>query len=285
MADARTPFAESDLEAALADLGTRIAYPPDAAVAPAVAGRLRAEPWQRRSRGLGAGVRHRPVRTVRRSVLLAAGLLVVLAGVAVAAGFGIRGVEIIFSKTPPSVSPRVSPAPSPTGSGPPSLGASLALGDRVSLGEADQRLAGSFAVELPRVRSLGRPDEVYVNFVVPGGEAALVYGSRPGMPAAPQIGVAALVVEFRGSVAQGPFLGKIVGPGTTVERVTVNGEPAIWISGAPHEVYARDRNHQIVPETIRLAGNVLLWEHDGLTLRLETALGRTEAIRIASSVR
>lgn len=156
---------------------------------------------------------------------------------------------------------------------------------RVSLEEADRRLAGSFAVETPRFPSLGPPDEVYVSSFASGGQAALVYGPRPGLPAEPQTGVAALVVEFRGGVVRGDLLGKIVGPGTRVEHVMVNGAPAIWISGAPHEVFARDRNGQVIADTVRLAGNVLLWERDGLTLRLESALGRAEAIRIAASVR
>jgi hypothetical protein len=40
-----------------------------------------------------------------------------------------------------------------------------------------------------------------------------------------------------------------------------------------------------VPETIRLAGNVLLWERGELTLRIESGLTKEGAVRVAASVR
>jgi hypothetical protein len=45
-----------------------------------------------------------------------------------------------------------------------------------------------------------------------------------------------------------------------------------------------DAQGQIVAETVRLAGAVLLWERGGLVLRLEGARTLGEALRIARSL-
>jgi len=66
--------------------------------------------------------------------------------------------------------------------------------------------------------------------------------------------------------------------------VTVNGGRGFWIEGAPHQIFYRDVNGQVHDRQLRLAGNTLIWEQDGLTLRLESALSKDEALRIAASV-
>jgi hypothetical protein len=64
---------------------------------------------------------------------------------------------------------------------------------------------------------------------------------------------------------------------TDVEYVDVDGEPGIWIGGR-HAVY-------LPGGKLRAAGHVLIWKHDRLTLRLEAAVGREQALAIARSVR
>jgi len=64
---------------------------------------------------------------------------------------------------------------------------------------------------------------------------------------------------------------------TDVEYVDVDGEPGIWIGGR-HAVYLPGGKP-------RAAGHVLIWKHDRLTLRLEAAVGREQALAIARSVR
>jgi hypothetical protein len=71
----------------------------------------------------------------------------------------------------------------------------------------------------------------------------------------------------------------------TLEQLTVGGRPAAWIAGAPHFVLSVDTNGRTREETLRIAGNVLIWERDGLTLRLEGVSSREEALAIAASVR
>jgi hypothetical protein len=77
----------------------------------------------------------------------------------------------------------------------------------------------------------------------------------------------------------------VVGPETRVERMTLDGHRAVWIAGAPHEVFYRGPNGQILPGSVRLAANVLLVERGRRLIRLEGAFGRRTAIAIARSLR
>jgi hypothetical protein len=71
------------------------------------------------------------------------------------------------------------------------------------------------------------------------------------------------------------LLKKIAGTATNVVSVSVGGHPGVWLSGAPHVF--------LFPSAPpRLAGNVLLWARNGLTLRLEGAhLTRGEALTLS----
>lgn len=64
---------------------------------------------------------------------------------------------------------------------------------------------------------------------------------------------------------------------TDVEYVDVDGEPGIWI-GSRHALY-------LPGGPPRAAGHALIWQHGRLTLRLEAAVGREQALAIARSVR
>ena len=108
--------------------------------------------------------------------------------------------------------------------------------------------------------------------------------STAGLPPTSNPGVGALFTQFQAGLEPG-FFAKGLGPETRLEQLTVNGGRAVWIEGSPHLFYYRDRGGEIRDESVRLAGNVLLWEQEGLTLRLEANLPKDEAVRIASSVR
>jgi hypothetical protein len=70
-----------------------------------------------------------------------------------------------------------------------------------------------------------------------------------------------------------------------LESIVVNGGMGYWIEGQPHLFIYRDARGEIRDEILRLAGNTLLWEQGGLTLRLEASIPRETALRIANSVR
>jgi hypothetical protein len=145
----------------------------------------------------------------------------------------------------------------------------LMLGLRVPLAEARRR-AGFDLLELA-----DRPDSVYVG---DRGTVWFLYG-RPDAP--------------RLLVAQTPDLGideafilkKLVASGTSVEQVFVRGEPAYFLSGEPHAVILVSRDGIPITETARLARDVLVWEEDGRTVRIEGELTREQALSLAESLR
>ena len=75
------------------------------------------------------------------------------------------------------------------------------------------------------------------------------------------------------------FLQKMAPPGTQLQRLPVGGVPGIWLQGERHLV--------LFPGAPpRLAGHVLVWQHGGLTLRLEGAtLTRARALELATALR
>jgi hypothetical protein len=92
------------------------------------------------------------------------------------------------------------------------------------------------------------------------------------------------VQEFRGGIQAGLFQ-KGVPAGVVVEPVTVNGVAGYWIAGGLRAFAYTDANGVIQFEDVRSAGNTLLWERDGVVYRLESALPKAEALRVAASVR
>jgi hypothetical protein len=93
-----------------------------------------------------------------------------------------------------------------------------------------------------------------------------------------------LITEFEGD-QPAAFIEKTLGPGTTAEQLTLRGEPAVWISGQPHVVVFRDAHATIREDTLRLAGNTLLWRRGAVLLRIEAHIPEAAALRIARSMR
>ena len=91
-----------------------------------------------------------------------------------------------------------------------------------------------------------------------------------------------MLTAFRGTVPDGWFT-KAIGPETTVQLVTVNGDRAYWITGDPHQFFY-DGPTGFVEDTRRWVGDVLLWADGPITYRLESALGREASIAIAESM-
>ncbi len=243
-----------DLELQLRELGSRIEYPPTPDLAGAIRNRLAAAP-SRRAFGLRRVI---VVAVAVLAVAVAAVMAVPQARTAILEWLGLRGVTIERVPTQPT-------AP---------VEAELGLGERVSLDEARSRAA--YDVLVPQADDLGEP-EVYYSSLVQSGQVGFVYPSDDG-------GVRLLITEFRGSLEE-DFIHKSTGPETTIERVTVNGEPGFWLEGEPHEFLYLDQAGQPIIETLRLAGNTLLWTQGEITLRLEGDVTKAEAVAIASAMR
>ena len=138
------------------------------------------------------------------------------------------------------------------------------LGSPVPLAVAERRLGFRFLLppgpKPAHVRVLGRL-----------GTALL---ERDGKPL--------LLSEFRGDVLD--LMKKVAGPASLVEPVPVAGSPGIWVAGATHFLYL-SLSGALSEVPIAVHGNVLLWQHDRLTLRLQGQLERGDAIRIAEAIR
>jgi hypothetical protein len=274
---------ELDLELALRDLGAHLDFPATPDLAGAVATRLREAPTParepRRARGPLGWLPRRPAW--RRlalaglaAVLLAAAVLVVSPGTreAVARRLGLRGVEVRLGGERPASTVTTRPG----------ARLELGLGEQVTLGEARRR--ASFPVLVPTAAGFQAPDAVYVNPDQPlGGRVDLVFRARPGLPASSYTDVGLLVTEFQGTLTP-DFVKKVVAGGL-VEEVRVAGQPGYWFSGEPHFFTFQDRAGEVTDESVRLAGNTLVWQAGKLTLRLEGQLSQQEALRIAESMR
>lgn len=280
----REPMTDRELEATLVELGALLDYPSPAPLAERVRARL-GEPRRQRW-GIS-----RPPRAALLGVFATVTIVLALvlavspdARAAAETVLGLRGVTIFRV---PAVA---TPATAPTTAGETPLATPVATpastaafpGTRLTLAEARARVG--FPILVPSDVVLGEPDDVYVDAVAGGSRVTLVYRDRAALPVSREAGVSALVVEVRGRVEEG-FFAKAAGPGTRIDPVTVDGARGFWLEGEPHLFFIRDAAGNVRDETLRLAGNTLLWERGDTTVRLEAQVARDVALRIASSFR
>lgn len=147
--------------------------------------------------------------------------------------------------------------------------AELMLGKRVSLAEARTE-AGLDLLELDE-----EPDAVFLG---ERGTVWFLYGTPDA--------VRLLVSQTPDVWIDEPFvLKKLAAAGTRVEGASVRGSPAYFLSGEPHVVMLLDEFGEMIPESLRLARDVLVWEERGRTVRLEGDLTLDEALELADSMR
>jgi hypothetical protein len=242
----------SDLEARLVALGQDVEWPPGPDLRPAVRDRIAAPPPR--------SLLHR-----RRALVAVLAALAVAIGVAFAVPgartaildfFGVGGVRI----------ERVPSTPAVPGGG------DLGLGTPMTLDEARRRAA--YDVVLPS--TLPEPQDVYFSAALPGGQVGVVYVGTGGGRGR------ILFTEFRANGVD--YIQKSAGPDVRIEPVAIDGGRGYWLSGEPHLLLYRAPDGSVREDTIRLAGNVLVWQRGSLTLRLEGVETKAEAVRIARSV-
>ena len=59
-----------------------------------------------------------------------------------------------------------------------------------------------------------------------------------------------------------------------MDEFTIEGQRALWIHGALHQYAYADKTGQIQTDSVRTAGDVLLWRHGDLLLRPAPAVAR-----------
>ena len=139
------------------------------------------------------------------------------------------------------------------------------LGSRRTLEQAQRRLG--FHLLLPPLD--GAPDTYVLDDAL--GTVILRVGDRP-----------VLLSEY---LARGyTLLKKSVGAKSSVEPVRVNGEPGLWVEGPPHTLTYFNTNGEFRERTVKITGNVLLWTHGPVTLRLEGRISKVQALRIARRI-
>ena len=255
----------SELERQLLALARELDYPPAPDLADAVRRRIEAGPATSRPRV--------PRWRLVRVLVIAALLLALAAATTLAVSPAVRdslrdlldigGVEIETTTAPP----------------PPAVRRAPDLGRPVPLAAATAELG--FRPLVPA--ALGRPDGVFAD----RHPQALNLVYRPDPPRLPHTtttGVGLLATELPGRVS-GEYLHKVVSLATRVERLTVDGRPAVWIAGAPHFFLYGGRDGRILESELDVAQNVLLLQRGAVLVRLEGAFGEREAVRIARSLK
>lgn len=217
---------------------------------------------------LTGAVRARLAEGRRRSLFSRRVLIVALAVVAVAVGavlavpqarstikdwLGIGNVTIRYVEELP-------PVEQATGD--------LGLGEQMSLEEARER--AGFRVRVPTVEGLDDPPKVYFNDQ--SRQVAFLYGSEEK----PKLLITQ--ADARGAIE------KIVNLNVTeLELIVVEpGYAGVWLYGEKHAIFYPSTARE---EPFRLVGNALVYEIDGVTLRLEAEISKDEALRIARSMR
>jgi hypothetical protein len=139
------------------------------------------------------------------------------------------------------------------------------LGRRLTLGDAERRVG--FHLLLPPLH--GRPSVYVLDDAL--ATVILRVGDRP-----------VLLSEY---VARSyTLLKKSVAEKSVVESVRVDGEPGLWVEGPPHTLTYFNGNGEFQQRTVKITGNVLLWTHGPVTLRLEGRISRAQALRLARRI-
>ena len=235
----------ADLEQRLVALGAALDTPgPSDDMIPAIIARL-PERGPARIRRVG-----RPLAIALAALLLLAGAAMALptSRHAILRVLGLRGVVIERVPRLPSL--------------PPGPGARLGLGERIPVSKA--RHAATFTALVPPGVTAA-----YLDHDLPGGRISLIHGRL-------------LIMEFRGTGV--PFVFKLVGPGTHIKMLRVNGGPGVYLSGAPHQLLVQTSNSEVVTDHVRLAGNVLIWQQGPVTIRVEGTHTLGQALAVAHSM-
>ncbi len=248
-----TSWTDQRLQATLSSLATEIDWPQGPDLTSRVVGQIGPRPSMAR-RWLALGT----------AVLVAVLFLFSPAGQEAVAWLvrvtGIR-VELTESQVPPN---------------PP---ATLVGGIDTSLAEAQNAVG----FDLRRPRLLGTPDSVQLLRWGGGQQVARIWSESDELAEVFETGIGLLLVQFEAQVEQ-ELLVKQASESTRIQPVRVNGDLGYFLSEAPHTVFFESPEGLITDDQLRLTGNVLVWMSDGVTYRIESALGLNESLEIAESL-
>lgn len=268
----RPDFAK--LENALIETGRAIEYPPT----PKLAANVR--------RALQTDRATRPARSIFQSRGFAIGLAVIAVVIAlllipqtrevIAQILGLRTIRVIELTPTPTVA-HATPSPSPTPWVVPFKQCCPSTLDEAKR-QADFKL----------LQPDQAPTQVFFQDQIfgrgsPAQQVVMVFGD-------PQRPDFVLYQAFSWLYQKTGIFGKGVDSGTVLTETQVNGQRALWFTGAPHLLVTLDQRGEPVLGTERTVNaNTLIWEtgddDTGTAYRLETTASLEEAIRFAESLR
>lgn len=151
---------------------------------------------------------------------------------------------------------------------PPAVERSQAGGLGRSLSRPEAERAVGFRLVLPPLA--GEPRQVYVldNYL------ASVILRADGHPV--------LLSEFRS--ADFDVLKKATANRTVIEPVRVGPDEGLWLEGGPHTLTYVGPHGEFRERRVLIHGNVLIWIHGPLTLRLEGKLTKAQALKLARRI-
>jgi hypothetical protein len=246
----------------LAPIALALRYPPT----PAIAAAVRVPPAKSR-------LSCRPAQLAWAALVLLALVAALLAVPSVRAGIldFLQIGDIRLFPERPAVEPAVATTPPVT---PPHSQTYERLVGIRPLAEVQE--AVGFDLKVPTYPpDLGPPDIASLQYME--GEVVILVWLEPDNPEVARLILYAL------DLAEGAFAGKF--DWSDLRPATVHGQPAYWVQGRHFlQIYTADG--EMTMDTLReVASDVLVWEEDGVTYRLETSAPLEEAIRIAESMR
>jgi hypothetical protein len=248
----------ADVERALATL----AHDVDTPAAPLFGDRVTSRLLADRAAAVSPPLPRRALWTPRTRLVLATLAVLALLALAATTRLVIGAVEIRVVPTPSSSPSTATGAPLVPGD----------LGAQIALTDLDE--AVGFHVAIPEGRP---PDAAYVS-TSRNGAAILAWRPDDRSPRLPGTPWGLILVEL--PEPSDELLVKEVNAFDDTDEITLDGDRAFWIH-APHDLLvitdAGDTRFHI-------DGNVLVWERDGITFRLETPLGLEAARAVAVSV-
>jgi hypothetical protein len=239
------------LEQELRALASLVEWPEDADVAPAVAARIAAPPPRRRT-SLRLAV---ALALVLVLLALAVALVVPPARTAILDWLGIGSARIELVDELPAL-PLTAPIE--------------LLGQPTTL--ADARRRAGFPVS-PPPRSEPAPDEIRV---VDGRRVSYLWRDGGALRL--------LVTQVPGLLQRTEVLKKLIPPSVRIERLTIDGDGAVFLAGGPHAVYLLGPSGSFEEDRGWLAGTTLLVDRGWTTLRIEGDLTREQAVGLVRAM-
>lgn len=257
---------ELDFETQLRSIAGGMDYPPTPDIAGSVSARLRAP--------APPGLMNRTLaRSLVVTLVLIASLMLIPPVRAAVIEFIEIGIVRIFRSDPAPAPEEVPSTMMPMTATPgPTLPSLIPLLEELA-GETTLREAQGvveYPILLPAYPAeLGEPDRVFVQDAE--GSMTILVWIDPQQPDK--------VMMSLHMIPEGSWAIEKVSP-TVIQETEVNGQRAVWAMGPyPIRLFNGDLQFRRM-----IDGQVLIWEEDGITYRLETELHLEEALRIAESL-